>query len=111
MYPGQFEWGVNNGYRKFKWSSTHARSDKVRYADPYTTSLGDYDGRNWGGEFLGDKNSYMIVAPQYIRRGSARPPDEQSPSKKNVPFLREAGYSFLILWKKKCYTRGEYDIV
>jgi hypothetical protein len=41
----------------------------VRYADPYTTSLGDYDGRNWGGEFLGDKNSYMIVAPQYIRWG------------------------------------------
>ena len=69
MYPGQFEWGVNNGYRKFKWSSTHARSDKVRYADPYTTSLGDYDGRNWGGEFLGDKNSYMIVAPEYIRWG------------------------------------------
>ena len=35
----------------------------------------------------------------------------RTPSKKNVPFLREAGYSFLILWKKKCYTRGEYDIV
>lgn len=66
---GYERWGVNNGYRKFEWSGTHARSDEVRYADPYTTSLGDYDGRNWGGEFLGDKNSYMIVAPQYIRWG------------------------------------------
>ena len=60
-------WGVKNGFRTFEWNSTHAWTDGMRYSDPYSTSLGGYDGINYGGQLLSHNKSYVIAATQYIR--------------------------------------------